>query len=131
MSATTASPVTFSTSTPLKYTNTSTFIADRGCDNKGLEPDFIINGPSTVVTLFKDVADLIPHKGPLSKVLDLTKEFNRVVNEMYDDANKTSCESLVERILVFLKNLVEDSKLADLPLQDGSPAAAKLFVLLL
>lgn len=52
--------------------------------------------------------------------MDATKEFNRVVNEMHDGSDKTSCEYLVERVLVFLKNFVKNSKLADVPLQDGS-----------
>lgn len=101
------------------------------CCDIELEPKVgdVVNGSPTVVTLFEDVTDLIPYVGPPYRVLEATKGLNRVVNEMPNNPNKTSCESLEERILLFLKNLVEDSERADVPLTEGSPAAAKLFVL--
>lgn len=91
--------------------------------------DNILSGSLTIVTLFKDVANLIPHAGPLVQILTLTKELILVVNEMKD--NREGCEGLVERILMFVMNLAEEMKRLNVPLYDGTPTAARLYALLL
>lgn len=128
-------PVTSSTPA-VSYTDSPVYIFSRDqcstCHN--LEPevnDRVISGSTAIVSLFKDVADLLPREGPLCQVLKITRALNSVINQMQDDTNKSSCEYLVERVLGFLKNLVTDSKRVGTPLHDGTPAAAKLFVLLM
>jgi hypothetical protein len=91
--------------------------------------DQILTGSLTIITLFKQVANLIPHAGPLSQVLGATKELIGVINEMGD--NKDDCEHLVERVLLFIKSLVEELSQMNVPLQDGTPTAARLYALLL
>lgn len=131
MSTTTASSVSPSVRTFSAYEHSTTYISNYECNDPEVKvaDHTVINGSSTVVFLFKDLTDLIPCKGPLTQVLNVTNALNSVVGGMYDDTNKITCEYLVERVLVFLKNLVEDSKRAGVSLQSGSPAAAKLFVL--
>jgi hypothetical protein len=90
--------------------------------------DHIIGGSLTIVTLFKDVASLIPHAGPLSQILGVTRHLILVVNEMR--SNRNGCEELVQRVLLFMRNLVEDLSRANVPLQDGTPTAARLYALL-
>lgn len=86
----------------------------------------IISGSLTIVNLFKDVANLIPHAGPLSQILAVTAQIIGAIHEMQD--NKSSCEYLVERILKFLMNLAIEE--ANMPMQDGTSTAARLHVLL-
>ena len=101
------------------YTDpTSTTLADR-----------ILDGSLTVVTLFKEIASLIPHAGPLAQVLGVTKELILVVNEMRD--NRDGCVDLVERILRFIRHLAEELVRMNIPVQEGTPTAARLYALTL
>jgi hypothetical protein len=68
--------------------------------------DQIIDGSATIVTLFNDVSALIPHAGPLCQVLGVTKELIFIINDMKD--NREGCEHLVERILIFVKNVMDE-----------------------
>lgn len=89
--------------------------------------DHVISGSLTIVTLFKDVSALIPHAGPLTQVMGVTKELISVINEMKD--NKDGCEYLVERVLLFVKNLIEEMTRMNVPLRDGTPTAARVYAL--
>lgn len=91
--------------------------------------DQILSGSLTIVTLFKEIANVIPNAGPLAQILGVTKELILVINEMKD--NKEGCEDLVERILKFVKNLADELKRMNVPLYDGTPTAARLYALLL
>jgi hypothetical protein len=86
--------------------------------------DHLLGGSLTIVTLFKDVSALIPHAGPLSQVLGVTKELIGVINQIRD--NRDSCEFLVERILRFMKKLLEEDARLNEPIPDGSPMARRL-----
>lgn len=89
--------------------------------------DHILGGSSTIIDLFKAVAGLVPHAGPVSQILGVTKELIGIVNEMRD--NKEDCEYLIERILVFMKGLVEESLRSKVPLREGTATVARLKVL--
>jgi hypothetical protein len=89
----------------------------------------ILTGSLTIVTLFKEIANLVPNAGPLCQVLGATKELISVINEM--QCNREDCEHLVERILLFVKSFVEELARMNVPLQDGTPTAARLYALLL
>jgi|ERR1700722_5619037 len=91
--------------------------------------DHILSGSATIVGLFGQVCALIPSAGPLYQVLGVTKELIIVVNDMKD--NKDGCEHLIERILLFVKNLMEECSQLNLPIQYGTPTAARLYALAL
>jgi hypothetical protein len=86
--------------------------------------DHIIGASSIIVTLLKEVSDLIPNAGPLSQVLGITKELIAIINQMRD--NKDACEFLVERVLRFLKDLMEECARLKVPIGDDTPMAARL-----
>ena len=88
--------------------------------------DHFLGASQTLVTLVKEVADLIPHAGPLSKVLGLTGQLFVIINQIR--TNKDDCVFLVERILHFLKDIaVEYKRLeAHAPIRAGSPTAVRL-----
>jgi hypothetical protein len=86
--------------------------------------DHALGASSTVVTLLKDVSALIPHAGPLSQVLDITNQLIGVINKIRD--NKDACEFLVERILRFMKSLMEECSRLNVPIGDGTPMEARL-----
>jgi hypothetical protein len=88
----------------------------------------ILGGVLTIVTLFQAVTQLIPHAGPLAQILGATKELITIVNEMQD--NKDGCEHLVERIIVHVKNIIDELTRMNVPLAAGTPTAARLYVLL-
>jgi hypothetical protein len=90
--------------------------------------DHVLSGSLTIVTLFKEVSGLIPHAGPLSQALGLTKELIGVINQIRD--NKDSCEFLVERILRFMKKLIEECSRINEPIRDGTPMALRLYDLI-
>lgn len=92
-------------------------------------PERILNGSLTIVTLFKEIAGLIPHSGPLAHVLGVTKELILIVNEMRD--NREGCVELIERILRFLRHLAEELVRMNIPVQEGTPTAARLYALTL
>lgn len=90
-------------------------------------PERILDGSLTIVTLFKEIAGLIPHAGPLAQVLGVTKELIIIVNEMRD--NRDGCVDLVERILRFVRHLAEELVRMNIPVQEGTPTAARLYAL--
>jgi hypothetical protein len=89
----------------------------------------VISGSLLIATLLKDVSNLIPHAGPLAHVFGATKELLTIVNDMRD--NKDRCEHLIERILRFIQSLVEELSRMNVPLQDGTSTAARLYALLM
>jgi len=90
--------------------------------------DHLLSRSLTIVTLFKEVSGLIPHAGPLSQALGLTKELIGVINQIRD--NRASCEFLVERILRFMKKLIEECSRINEPIRDGTPMASRLYDLM-
>ncbi|KZP07030.1 hypothetical protein FIBSPDRAFT_898372 [Athelia psychrophila] len=76
-----------------------------------------LGASSTIVTLVKEVSDLIPNVGPLSQVLGITGELFAIIKQV--EANAGDCVFLVERILRFLKDIAEQCKEA--PIRAGSP----------
>ena len=90
-------------------------------------PERILDGSLTIITLFKEIAIIIPHAGPLAGVLGVTKELILVINEMRD--NRSGCIDLVERILCFVRHLAEELVRMNIPVQEGTPTAARLYAL--
>jgi hypothetical protein len=90
--------------------------------------DHVLSGSSTIVTLFKQVSDLIPNAGPLSQVLGITKELIGVINQIRD--SRDGCEFLVERILRFMKDLIGECARLNEPIRDGTPMAQRLYDLM-
>ena len=86
--------------------------------------DHALGAASTIASLLKEVSSLIPHAGPLAKALGITKELINIINQMRD--NSEQCSSLVERILLFLKDLSKESARLNEPIRDGSPTAERL-----
>ncbi|KZP29692.1 hypothetical protein FIBSPDRAFT_926860, partial [Athelia psychrophila] len=86
--------------------------------------DHIVGAASTVVTLLKEVSDLIPNAGPLTKVLGVTGTLFDIINQI--KTNREDCVLLVERILRFLKDIAEECKLLDAPIVAGSATARRL-----
>ena len=86
--------------------------------------DHATDASSTIVTLFKEVSDLIPNAGPLSQVLGITGQLFEIVDQI--KTNKEGCEFLVERILRFLKSIAEACKRLKTPIPAGSPTADTL-----
>jgi hypothetical protein len=86
--------------------------------------DYALSTASAITTLLKEVSDLIPHAGPLAKVLGVTKELFSIINQMQD--NNEQCSFLVKRILDFLKDLSEENARLNEPIRDGSPTADRL-----
>ena len=91
--------------------------------------DHVIDASSTIVTLFKELSDLIPNAGPLSQVLGITGQLFEIVDQI--KTNKESCEFLVERILRFLKGIAEECRRLNKPIPAGSSTAARLDDLIL
>ena len=91
--------------------------------------DHILSGSLTIATLLKEVSGLVPNAGPLSQVLGVTKELIGVINQIRD--NRDSCEFLVERILRFMKTLIEECARLNEPIQEGTPMAQRLHHLML
>ena len=90
--------------------------------------DHVLSGSSTIVTLFKQVSDLIPNAGPLSQVLGITKELIGIINQIRD--SRDGCEFLVERILRFMKDLIGECARLNEPIRDGTPMAQRLYDLM-
>jgi len=90
--------------------------------------DHILGGSLTIVTLFKEVSDLIPDAGSLSRVLGITKELIGIINQIR--GNRDGCEFLVERILRFMKELIEECARLNEPIRDGTPMAQRLYDLM-
>jgi hypothetical protein len=88
----------------------------------------VISGSLTILVLFKEVANLIPHAGPLAQILGATKALIWIINELQD--NKDACEHLVERVLIFMKGLIAELNEMNEPVRDGTPTAARLYTLL-
>lgn len=86
--------------------------------------DHALGAASTITTMLKEVSNLIPNAGPLVTVLGVTKQLITIINQMRD--NNEQCSFLVERILVFLKNLSKESARLNEPIRDGSPTADRL-----
>src|ERR1700691_4403934 len=91
--------------------------------------DQILTVSLTIIILFKEAANLIPQAAPLFQVLGATKELINVISETR--GNKDGGEHLVERVLLFIKILAEEYSRLKVPLQDGTPTAARLYTLLL
>jgi hypothetical protein len=89
----------------------------------------ILGGVLTIVELFQTVTNLIPHAGPLAQILCVTKELIIAINQMQD--NKDDCKHLVERIIRYMKNIIEELSRMNAPLVAGTPTAGRLYVLLL
>lgn len=89
--------------------------------------DHVISGSLMVVTLFKAVASLIPQAGPLPQILGTTKDLICVINQMR--ANKDGCKHLVQRIISYIKNIIDELTRMNVPLRPDSPTAARLYVL--
>jgi hypothetical protein len=89
----------------------------------------IVDGSTTIVTLLREVAAVIPAASPLCQVLGVTKELLFIVTEMRDI--REGCEHLIERILLFVKNLVEEFSQMNMPIRQGTPTAARLYALAL
>jgi hypothetical protein len=85
--------------------------------------DHVLGASSTIVTLLKEVSDLIPNAGPLSHVLGITNQLFGIINQIRD--NKDACEFLVERILRFMKDLMEECARFKVPIGDGTPMEAR------
>jgi hypothetical protein len=81
----------------------------------------VLSGSSTIIMLLKQVSNLIPHAEPMLQVLGVTQELIGVINQI--QGNKDSCEFLVERILHFMKKLIEECAQLNMPIQDGTPVA--------
>jgi hypothetical protein len=88
----------------------------------------ILGGVLTIVELFQTVTNFIPHAGPLPQILCVTKELITAINQMQD--NKDDCKHLVERIICYMKNIIEELTRMNVPLVAGTPTAARLYVLL-
>jgi len=86
--------------------------------------DHVLGASSTVVTLLKEVSDLIPNAGPLSQVLGITDQLFRIIGQIRD--NKDACEFLVERILRFMKSLMKECARLKVPIGDGTPMEERL-----
>jgi hypothetical protein len=86
--------------------------------------DHVLGASSTVVTLLNDVSALIPHAGPLSQVLGITNQLIGIIGQIRD--NKDACEFLVERILRFMKGLMEECARLKVPIGYGTPMEARL-----
>jgi len=85
-----------------------------------------------IAGLFTECGNLIQHGGPLCQVLDATGQLINIVDVF--GSNMSSCETLVERILVFLKKIAEESRRPNFViLQSGIPTAtaARLYALVL
>ncbi|KZP29168.1 hypothetical protein FIBSPDRAFT_927216 [Athelia psychrophila] len=86
--------------------------------------DHFLGASSTIVTLVKEVSDLIPNAGPLSQVLGITAQLFTIIKQI--KTNKDDCVFLVERILRFLKDIAEECKQLDAPIRASSRTAARL-----
>lgn len=88
--------------------------------------DHFLGASQTIVTLVKEVAELIPNAGPLTQVLGATGQLFDIINQI--KTNKSDCMFLVERILRFLKGIaVEYKRLEDqAPIRAGSLTAVRL-----
>ncbi|KZP07335.1 hypothetical protein FIBSPDRAFT_288436 [Athelia psychrophila] len=86
--------------------------------------DHIVGASSTIITLVKEVSDLIPNAGPLSQVLGITGQLFAIVNQV--KANEGDCVFLVERILRFLKEIAEQCERFNAPIRASSPTGALL-----
>ena len=90
--------------------------------------DHLVSGSSLIVSLFKEVSDLIPNTGPLSQVLGITSQLFEIVDQI--QTNKEGCEHLIERILGFLKDITEDRNQLNVPIPAGSPTEKRLYTLI-
>ena len=90
--------------------------------------DRLLNDASLVVSLFKSVSTKIPHAGPLSEVLGVIQTLMGVVRQMRD--SRDDCNYLIERILRFLQNLLQEFEWSNTPIENGTRTALRLFNLL-
>jgi hypothetical protein len=89
--------------------------------------DHVVTGAQTIVNLFRDVSTLVPNAGPLQQVMSVTGQLISIVKEIRD--NKEDCEHLIERILLFVKNLAKECSQLNVPILHGTPTAARLYTL--
>jgi hypothetical protein len=87
-------------------------------DHTNMGTGQLLTGSSTIVILFNEVANLIPHAGLLLGLLGAAKELIIVINEIRD--NKDDYEYLVERVLCFIKHLSKESTQMNVSLQDDT-----------
>ncbi|KAF7977235.1 hypothetical protein HWV62_4337 [Athelia sp. TMB] len=90
--------------------------------------DHLVSGSSLIVSLFKEVSDLIPNAGPLSQVLGVTSQLFEIVDQI--KTNKEGCEHLVERILGFLKDIAEERNRLNVPIPASSSTGKRLYTLI-
>jgi len=65
--------------------------------------------------------------GPLTQVVDVLSGMMEVVKLMRE--NQDTCSHLVNRVVRFLQNLVDEWLASDVPILDGTPTAARLIAL--
>src|ERR1700691_2390566 len=87
--------------------------------------DRLLNDTSLVVTLFKSVSTNIPHAGPLSEVLGVIQTLMGVVRQMRD--SRDDCNYLIERILRFLQNLLQELEWSNTRTENGTRTALRVF----
>lgn len=119
----------FSTTTPVSH-DTSIIVRREASSNSthmGFS-DHVRNGSLTLVTLFKDASALVPHAGPLSQILGVTKELIVMFNDMKD--NKDGCSHIVRRVLHFVKSFSEELDRMKISVREGTGTASRLYILL-
>ena len=89
--------------------------------------DSVLSASLSVAALLHDVAALIPCAGPLFQVFGVTKELIIVIGDVRDIQDE--CNYLVERILNFMKDVGEEMTMMNIPVEFGTPTAARLFAL--
>jgi hypothetical protein len=91
--------------------------------------DHTLTESTTILALLKSIVTIIPHAGPLlSGVFGITLTLIGIVNQIRD--SRDDCNHLIERILRFLKNLLEESQQTSTRVENGTPTAVRVFNLL-
>ncbi|KAK0533682.1 hypothetical protein OC835_002937 [Tilletia horrida] len=92
---------------------------------KDLTWDDGIAAASTTITLFNEVADLVPVAGePLKMALGIIREVFAIVQQVKD--NKSDCESFAVRVMETIHEFAIAAKAAGRPINPGSAAAPLL-----
>lgn len=89
--------------------------------------DKALTTSTLIVTLFQDVADLVPNAGPLSQILGVTKDVMAMVTQMRD--NKSDCDYLIERILRILWKIAMEVSTLNIPLERDGATTQRLTIL--
>jgi hypothetical protein len=89
--------------------------------------DHTLTESSTILTLLRSVASLVPHSGPLADVLGVTLTLIGVLKLMRD--NRDERNYLIERILQLFKNLLEELKRTNIRAENGTPTAVRVYQL--